>query len=681
MIKKHTTWFVVLFLCLSWQVHGQTVDLKKGLVTYYPFNGNANDESGNGNHGTVKGAVLTEGLGGETDGAYRFGKTDSIVGKKKLNGMQSSTYSFWFKGNAKDQHAERVRVITTSSFGVLLQNRGNSSHPFYGHRIYVTIPEDRNATKNSRRLYEKFFTPKFKNTEWNHIVVRIDSNDNCFLTMNGEDIELLSTNIDYPDSEPDMTKLGFFTGALDNVRIYNRKITDKEVAAIHELDKAPKTPSITEGLIAYYPFNGNANDESGNGNHGTVNGAKLAEDRRGEHSKAYKFDGNDYIRVKYSNALNAGNNFTMSVWYTVEGASGNDYGTIIGNNNRSSGWWLSTERSGNTTNKIRWEHDTVGGMSKNITFKYSTKIWHHSVIVYNNRNASFYLDNKLIAEKKFTDRPGNSSNDLLIGQQLAGISGRGWKGKIDDIRIYNRALSESEVKMLHDSEKALPKIEQPVISAISQNAVADEGETIEFTVTAEGDKPLKYEWKKLGSNTVLSNMGSLVLKKVDEEDAGSYYVIVSNEGGEAISPVITLGIRPDTDNDGLLDYVEEKLGTSITKRDTDDDGISDYDEVEIFSTAPTRADTDGDGLDDGLEIRGKFNPRKPTERADGSIAIGVAVELEFFTLTWNRYQLQWSKDLERWKDLGDSFQGVGGYSSILQPARKTKVYWRLKIIE
>lgn len=278
-------------------------------------------------------------------------------------------------------------------------------------------------------------------------------------------------------------------------------------------------------------------------------------------------------------------------------------------------------------------------------------------------------------------KPSQSGNPVYFGTQKSSHGGRSWVGAIDDTRIYNRALSESEVKMLHDSEKESPVIEKPIISAISQNAVADEGETIEFIVTAEGDKPLKYEWKKLGSNTVLSNMGSLVLKKVDEEDAGSYYVIVSNEGGEAISPVITLGIRPDTDNDGLLDYVEEKLGTSITKRDTDDDGISDYDEVEIFSTAPTRADTDGDGLDDGLEIRGKFNPRKPTERADGSIAIGVAVELEFFTLTWNRYQLQWSKDLERWKDLGDPFQGVGGYSSILQPARKAKVYWRLRIID
>ena len=47
----------------------------------------------------------------------------------------------------------------------------------------------------------------------------------------------------------------------------------------------------TDGLVAYYPFNGNANDESGNGNHGTVNGATLTTDRDGNENSSYSFDG------------------------------------------------------------------------------------------------------------------------------------------------------------------------------------------------------------------------------------------------------------------------------------------------------------------------------------------------------------------------------------------------------
>jgi hypothetical protein len=60
----------------------------------------------------------------------------------------------------------------------------------------------------------------------------------------------------------------------------------------------------TNGLVGWWPFNGNANDESGNGNHGTVNGATLAADRFGNAGKAYSFDGDDYINISNPNILN-----------------------------------------------------------------------------------------------------------------------------------------------------------------------------------------------------------------------------------------------------------------------------------------------------------------------------------------------------------------------------------------
>ena len=67
----------------------------------------------------------------------------------------------------------------------------------------------------------------------------------------------------------------------------------------------------TNGLVGYWPFNGNANDESGNGNNGTVNGATLTTDRFGVISKAYSFDGvDDQIDIQNSNNLNFTNTFT-----------------------------------------------------------------------------------------------------------------------------------------------------------------------------------------------------------------------------------------------------------------------------------------------------------------------------------------------------------------------------------
>ncbi len=74
-------------------------------------------------------------------------------------------------------------------------------------------------------------------------------------------------------------------------------------------------------LIAFYPFNGNANDESGNGNHGTVYGATLTTDRFNQPNRAYYFDGiNDYIMVPNSSILQISGEITMSAWFQTRSA-------------------------------------------------------------------------------------------------------------------------------------------------------------------------------------------------------------------------------------------------------------------------------------------------------------------------------------------------------------------------
>ncbi len=80
----------------------------------------------------------------------------------------------------------------------------------------------------------------------------------------------------------------------------------------------PKIPTV--GLLAYYTFDGNANDESGNDNNGTVHGAILQEDRFGNSNSAYFFDGGDYIHLGNNNILPSGENpFTLSIWLYSQG--------------------------------------------------------------------------------------------------------------------------------------------------------------------------------------------------------------------------------------------------------------------------------------------------------------------------------------------------------------------------
>jgi len=79
---------------------------------------------------------------------------------------------------------------------------------------------------------------------------------------------------------------------------------------------------LYNGLVAYYPFNGNANDESGKGNNGTVEGAALVEDRFGNADRAYFFDGDDYINAGNTIELIKNNALSIAVWIKSEEYSG-----------------------------------------------------------------------------------------------------------------------------------------------------------------------------------------------------------------------------------------------------------------------------------------------------------------------------------------------------------------------
>src|SRR5215213_8904042 len=73
---------------------------------------------------------------------------------------------------------------------------------------------------------------------------------------------------------------------------------------------------IHDSLVAFYPFNGNANDASGKGNNGNVNGASVATDRFGNSNAAYDFDGvNDFIQIANHSSLDLNYHFSISVWF------------------------------------------------------------------------------------------------------------------------------------------------------------------------------------------------------------------------------------------------------------------------------------------------------------------------------------------------------------------------------
>ena len=208
----------------------------------------------------------------------------------------------------------------------------------------------------------------------------------------------------------------------------------------------------TSGLLAYYPFNGNANDESGNGNNGTVmNGATLTTDRNGNANSAYNFDGvDDFIEIANTLLPNVNTSFSVSFWFntnlnTVQ-AIISESSPIPNNTNYKYAINFSTILNVGTSNGI--SSNGVQSQSQIITGQ-----WIFGTMVYNSsaQNIKVYfngIEEGVISNSIYS----NQNNATQIGRGIAGgsgIPGAYMSGKIDDIGIWNRALTQQEVTNLY----------------------------------------------------------------------------------------------------------------------------------------------------------------------------------------------------------------------------------------
>ena len=211
-------------------------------------------------------------------------------------------------------------------------------------------------------------------------------------------------------------------------------------------------PNIpTNGLVAYYPFNGNANDESGNGNHGTVNGAVLATDRKGNSNKAYSFNRNSI--VTNSNVITS-LPYTISGWFKKEGTGTGfaKYGILFSTSSvihgyRGNGIWAFTNESSLAFQKGPLDQAGMGGAHPNNTN------WHHfSVVCENtlaNNSLKLYLDGVVISSNKNVNLTYSGSSPLTFGRGFDSTIDFSFIGLLDDFRIYNRALVDGEIQTLY----------------------------------------------------------------------------------------------------------------------------------------------------------------------------------------------------------------------------------------
>ena len=215
----------------------------------------------------------------------------------------------------------------------------------------------------------------------------------------------------------------------------------------------------TNGLVGWWGFNGNAQDNSGNGNHGTVNGATLSTDRFGNQNSAYNFNGlNNWIQVQDHISIRP-SNITLATWVFLP-ANTNNYGLITKTNLQTAqGEQYSLQFNNNNINENRFSIKRNSGCSPGNGWREvvvqtvnSINEWQFIVATYDGTTLRYYK-NGVLSPNQFTISGGI---DNCTGGTLN--FGRYWnccnylQGKLDDIGIWNRALTQQEITNLYLSQ-------------------------------------------------------------------------------------------------------------------------------------------------------------------------------------------------------------------------------------
>jgi hypothetical protein len=469
-----------------------------GLVGWWPFNSNANDESGNGNNGTVNGATLTSDRFGNGNSAYEFDGIDDLIEYSQQFDFLNKTINLWFKA---DGFLVNACYMCDTSQIILTNDNSTMSFGAYGIGLKSTF----NPNKIIMGKGLSNYLDNLYYSQWYMVSISSD-NDSSKFYINGQLLSVTS-NSNYRSTAsflPTKLLLGgrytgtssqqsagtagtnrHYNGTIDDFGIWNRMLTQQEITDLYNASNPAPILSCTgaflpqnlfNGLVGWWPFCGDADDESGNGNNGTVNGATLTTDRFGNTNSAYDFDGNSLIIVDDTSILNFNSAFTISVWALKTGVD--QTGHLLGKRTACAdcqyqfGFDLSSPSFG-----VGWGGGSFGQSSylQGVIADFDTSIWINYVGLFDGLNWKLFK-NGALAGSLNSPLVNPVPTDLLFGG--SGTCQK-FKGKLDDIGIWNRALDSSEVAQLYNT-------------GLCTQTIAGSCDTLIFNANLTGFNPITY---------------------------------------------------------------------------------------------------------------------------------------------------------------------------------------------
>ncbi|MBI4159563.1 carbohydrate binding domain-containing protein [Candidatus Wolfebacteria bacterium] len=456
-----------------------------GLVGYWSFDvgkggAKAVDMSGRGNNGTLTNMNTTAAwVAGKIGQALNFDGVDDYVnvgdpasGILDFGSGQDFTVAAWVKSTmpavlnkypifvAKDNDAGGSRQAYVMS---LHQSTGT----LWFFQIYV-----------SGTGYSVNGRTNIADGNW-HFVVGVRQGSTLY---SYEDGTLANSAAGSSGSISNATSLGIgldigndssncceYSGQVDDVRVYNRALSAEEIKRLYRQTSpqmnASQANKLRQGLVGMWTFDGNdmsgntAIDRSGNGNNGTLtNGPQKTIGKIGQ---ALNFDGvDDYVDAGNNSSLNDLGASTVSAWIYPKGWGENSYGRIFDSDSCCSSWYIfHLDNDGTAPDKtLRFNVDfdstdlTRSGAANLITLNQ----WQYVVVTWDGAAAAsgvkFYVNG---VESSSYGQEANGVTSRVTGSPSLALIGnrtnadRTFKGLIDDVRIYNRALTEAEIRQLY----------------------------------------------------------------------------------------------------------------------------------------------------------------------------------------------------------------------------------------
>ncbi len=318
--------------------------------------------------------------------------------------------------------------------------------------------------------------------------------------------------------------------------------TNSATAVLTVMPASVPSPS---GMVAWWRAEGNANDSIGNNNGFPVGNLGYT---NGEVGQAFVFDGStSYIPLPASASLNVGTNggFTIECWIKPNYSEGAAMPITEWDSSSTAGLTFWAESG----HKIYLAIIDTQGNNHAIASTndlLNTNSWQHVALTYDKAsgNAAIYYNGTITTNLNLGSFTPQTVYPMNIGRRTATITGQGstFHGLMDELSLYNRALSSNEIAAIYNSGSAGKTPPPPTIvtQPVSQTNLF--GTLASFSVVAGGTQPLTYQWIFNGTNIANATNATLTLSNAQLSNAGNYAVFISNPYGSTNSASVSLTV-------------------------------------------------------------------------------------------------------------------------------------------